>query len=653
MREIVLGNGAMMLNFDEDLNIRDLYWPYEGFENHGDANRSACGIFADQRLSWLFSSEWQKSLGYLPDTPITQINAVNRNLGLELKINDALHPAEDLYLKRIVIRNLRDYPREAKIIFYQDFSIRGIEAGDSAVYDPKTGGVYHYKKGCYILANCMTGRGGVEEYSTGVKRYQGREGTFKDAEDGHLALNPIADGPVDSAIGVKVQLTPYGEDEVYYWLIVGHRLQDLRAANQRFLTRSPLAWLEEMTCHYRCWIRRSRHDFGSLSLRQVELFKSSLFTIRSQMDRKGAVVASPDADTFLVARDHYMYLWPRDGAMVAHGLDIAGYPEESRRIYLFCGKVISEEGYFLQRYNPDGSPGCTWHPMILDGQEIPPIQEDETALLLWALGYHFQLYQDVDLVASLYDRLIWPALNFMCSYLDPETGLVAPSWDLWEERRGIMSFTCGAVYGALNLGVPMALAVEDQEMAESCRITAGLLRQAMAAHLYQPGLGRFVRGLFHDRDGRLVPDYTMDSSMYGLFAFGAFPADDDRIEATMRAIGTELWAKTEVGGLARYTNDYYYRVSDEIDKVPGNPWIITTLWLADWHIARGTPKDLERARGLIDWVTHHARPGNLLPEQINPYTGEPISVCPLTWSHSTLVKVIMDYLIKVESVKLN
>jgi GH15 family glucan-1,4-alpha-glucosidase len=385
----------------------------------------------------------------------------------------------------------------------------------------------------------------------------------------------------------------------------------------------------------------------------VELFKSSLFTIRSQIGRRGAVVASSDADTFLVARDHYMYLWPRDGAMVAHALDLVGYPEEARRIYTFCGSVISDEGYFLQRYNPDGTPGCTWHPMILDGREVPPIQEDETALVLWALGRHFQIYGDDDLVLSLYERMIRPALKFMSGYLDAETGLVAPSWDLWEERRGILSFTCGAVYGALQLGQSLALAAGDHEMADRSRIAAGLLRQAMAAHLYLPELGRFVRGLFPDRDGKLIPDYTLDASMYGLFAFGAFPADDPRIESTMKAVGTELWVKTDVGGVARYTGDYYHRVSDDLETVPGNPWIITTLWLADWHIARGTREDLERARNLIEWAVSHAGGGNLLSEQIHPYTGEPVSVCPLTWSHSTLVKVIMDYLLKLESVKLN
>ena len=54
----------------------------------------------------------------------------------------------------------------------------------------------------------------------------------------------------------------------------------------------------------------------------------------------------------------------------------------------------------------------------------------------------------------------------------------------------------------------------------------------------------------------------------------------------MRAVEQKLWVKTGVGGVARYENDYYHRVSSDIATVPGNPWFICTLWLADYFIAR-------------------------------------------------------------------
>ena len=78
----------------------------------------------------------------------------------------------------------------------------------------------------------------------------------------------------------------------------------------------------------------------------------------------------------------------------------------------------------------------------------------------------------------------------------------------------------------------------------------------------------------------------MDASLAGLFQFGMYAADDPKIVATMEAVRERLWVRTDVGGLARYENDYYHQISTDIAQVPGNPWFICTLWLADWYIAK-------------------------------------------------------------------
>ena len=79
-------------------------------------------------------------------------------------------------------------------------------------------------------------------------------------------------------------------------------------------------------------------------------------------------------------------------------------------------------------------------------------------------------------------------------------------------------------------------------------------------------------------------------------------------------------------------------------NVAGNPWPICTLWLAFWKIATAsTPADLERARGLIELVAERALPSGVLAEQFDPYTGAPLSVSPLTWSHATFVETALAY----------
>ena len=64
------------------------------------------------------------------------------------------------------------------------------------------------------------------------------------------------------------------------------------------------------------------------------------------------------------------------------------------------------------------------------------------------------------------------------------------------------------------------------------------------------------------------------------------------------------------------------------------------------HRRAKEPQDLEKARRLLHWVVDHALDSGLLPEQLHPQTGSPISVTPLTWSHSTYVLTVVKYLAK-------
>jgi GH15 family glucan-1,4-alpha-glucosidase len=91
--------------------------------------------------------------------------------------------------------------------------------------------------------------------------------------------------------------------------------------------------------------------------------------------------------------------------------------------------------------------------------------------------------------------------------------------------------------------------------------------------------------------------------------------------------------------MARYENDGYYQVNPH---VPGNPWIICTLWLADYLIrVSAKDEDLDQAKGLLTWVAKHALPSGVMPEQVHPDSGQPLSVSPLTWSHATYVSVFL------------
>ena len=139
--------------------------------------------------------------------------------------------------------------------------------------------------------------------------------------------------------------------------------------------------------------------------------------MRSHVDNNGAIIASCDSDVLQFNRDTYSYVWPRDGAIVALAFDMAGYPEVSRMFFQFCDKIINEDGYFSHKYSPDGSIGSSWHSMVdLRGKLQLPIQEDETALVLFALYKHFQKYHDVEFIATVYPRLVLKTTEFLLDF---------------------------------------------------------------------------------------------------------------------------------------------------------------------------------------------------------------------------------------------
>jgi len=140
-------------------------------------------------------------------------------------------------------------------------------------------------------------------------------------------------------------------------------------------------------------------------------------------------------------------------------------------------------------------------------------------------------------------------------------------------------------------------------------------------------------------------DMTIDAAMYSIFAFGEMNPHDSKVVSTMNAIRERLWIKTEVGGLARYENDYYHQISQDLENVPGNPWFICTMWLAQYDIAAArTTDDLKSAVVLMEWVANRALSSGVLAEQVHPYSNEPLSVSPLTWSHATFVTCVLEYL---------
>jgi GH15 family glucan-1,4-alpha-glucosidase len=266
--------------------------------------------------------------------------------------------------------------------------------------------------------------------------------------------------------------------------------------------------------------------------------------------------------------------------------------------------------------------------------------------VLLALWQHYQIFRDIEFIKPLYRPLVRGCADFMVEYRDQNTGLPLPSYDLWEERRGVHAFTVAAVWAGLEAAGNFARTYNQQELADHYHQTAEEMRQGAVTHLWDSQRGYFSRTLYPSGNGSYRRDSILDVSLLALPLLGMLKPDDPKVRATVEAIHRRLWCQTEVGGLARYENDYYHQVSRDTEKVPGNPWFIGALWLARYYISIAhSHADLERARELLRWTERYALPSGLLPEQVNPYTGEPLSVAPLTWSHAAYVTTVQEYLL--------
>ena len=653
-RDIPLGNGTLLVTFDRKYQLRDFYFPHPGRENQTSGEPFRIGVWADGTFSWVSSDDWVRELRYQSETLVSEVKLHCERLAIEILSTDAVDFYENVLVRRMVVTNLTDMPREVRVFFHHDFRISETEISDTAYFDPSTSSVIHYKRNRYFLTACRSEhKHSFDQWATGRKGFGGAEGTWRDAEDGLLGGNAIAQGSVDSTIGITLDLDPHGKEAISYWLAAGKSYADVQTINQVVRDKEPESLIQRTAVYWRAWVNKEGLSFDGLPSHIADAFKRSLLIIRTNLDDNGAVLAANDGDVEDYNGDTYSYMWPRDGALTSYALDISGFSELARRFYLFAKDLVTNGGYFLHKYTPDGQPGSSWHPWINQGTVQLPIQEDETALILWGLWKHYHEHRDFEFVTEFYRPVITKAANFMVEYRHADTGLPLPSYDLWEERRGIHTFTASAVWAGLQAAARFAELFGEQDLVARYEKAAEEIKSGVLRYLFRPELGRFARTMTFTSSGSAEYDPTIDASLYGIWYFGLLPPDDPMVRSTMEAVRQRLWSKTEVGGLARYENDCYHQVTGDVANVPGNPWFICTLWLAEYQIALADSEQaLEQARGLIEWVIGHALDSGVLAEQVHPYSDEPLSVSPLTWSHAQLVTTVMEYLFKLRQLKL-
>lgn len=647
-RPIVLSNGELHVGLNAFGTVHDFYYPYVGFENHsaGGNLRHKVGVWIDGELSWIDHpknrpDEWTFTFSYPHSALIGRTIAKNERMGIILEFDDFVDSYVSVFMRNIHVINLSDKDREIRLFMHQAFVIGDSRSNtDTAQYLPDSDAILHYRgRRAFVISGECNG-GPFDQYTVGLFGIENREGTYCDAYDGELGMNNVEHGRVDSTIRFKMDIAAKSSGRVHYWITAGTSNREALYIHKQIKKDGLSSYLHRTADWWREWLKPTTDIIDKISPEHRTTFLQSAMIIKSQIDKRGAVIASTDTSMLNNSRDAYAYSWPRDGAYALWPLIRMGYKDEAYRFFEFTKRGLHSDGYLMHKYRADGALGSSWHSYIHDGIVAPPIQEDETALPLFMFAQFYQMNPEPSLLKDFYESMVVPMADFLAGSIDKLTGLPEPSYDLWEQTFLTSTYTTAVVYAALLAASDLATAANDPDNAVKWRSVAGDIQAAAHKHLYNFDKKVFYMGLNVKNEEIVMNDVVDCSSVFGAYIFGLFAAESEEMISSVKTIEQMFGINDGAIGLPRYENDEYRRASPGIT---GNIWFITSFWLAQYYIDSGKT---QKAMEILDWAQSHAMSTGMMAEQLDPVTNEIVSPAPLTWTHAEYIATLLDLISK-------
>lgn len=638
-RPIVLSNGELHVGLNNYGLVHDFYFPYVGLENHaaGKDLRHKVGVWVDGIISWLDDDSWDISFKSADEALVGHTKAKHAKLGIIIEFDDFVDATSNIFLRNIHVVNLSTKNRIVRIFLHQAFVIGDSRSNtDTAQFLPSSHALLHYRgRRAFVISGRDQFNQPFDQHSIGLFGIEGHEGTWRDADDGELANGNVEHGRVDSTVRFELELGSHSSYRLHYWITAGTSTREALSLHKAVLQVGLDDRLQDTVEWWHEWLTPALAVAKKIPAEHRTGFIKSAMIIKSHIDKRGALIASTDTAMLNYSRDAYAYCWPRDGAYSLWPLIRMGYTDEPRNFFQFCREVLHPRGYLMHKFQADGALGSSWHPYVHGSLSAPPIQEDETAIVLFTFAQFYQAHPDQSLLGEFYESLVKKMANFMVLNIDDTTGLPRPSYDLWEEVFLTTTYTTSVVYAGLIAAAELADKMEDKSSAVRWRTSAEDIRQAARKHLYDTDSGALRKGLIVS-DDKIEYDSTIDTaSFFGAFMYGLFDIQSEEVKGTLDAIKQRL-STADSPGLPRYENDNYRRKSAEY---PSNWWFICSLWLAQYYIETNQTED---ANKILDWVRSLASSTGLLSEQIDSLTATQTSVAPLIWSHAEYMATLLD-----------
>lgn len=630
--DAIVGNSHMLACLSGSGELVRLFWPNIDYPQHTE--KFAAGIFdTAQKHStlWLHEHYWQHNQYYITNTNILVTVCSNIDKGIRVLQTDYVLIDKDVLVRSYEIENTGVHEMDLGFMVYSSAITTNPELR-STLFDFNYDALVHYRHGYYISL-CAD----REAYQFQLGNNALDAAAYTEL-GGYDSIGMMSDGAVSWKLGA---VRPGEKKRITVSISASTTLKGVRNLMKDVKNSDPEALLKDVESYWKNFLSTAR-QIASGNEEIDLLYKRSLLVFKLMTDETtGGLLAAPEIDEEFTKCGRYAYCWGRDAAFITGALDRCGLTGAVDKFYQWAVDVQDEDGSWHQRYHMDGNLAPSWG-----------LQIDETGTLVWGMLKHYEITGNSDFLRKVWNS-VRKAVEFILAFMDPETGLPAPSFDLWEERQGEHAYSSAAVYGGVKSGAAMARILGmDKELVDRWETAAEGIKQAIVRNFWKEDRRSFIRSVrtklnpwgseyTHEKvllkvnpKGYLrdytLEDGTADVSLLGIaIPFEVFDVEDGRVEGTVENIERTL-AVFGTGGIKRYENDNY---------MGGNPWVLTTLWLALYYIRR---KQYHKAKSCFDWAVRSRTRLGLLPEQVNKDTGEPGWVIPLTWSHAMFVLVLIE-----------
>jgi alpha,alpha-trehalase len=339
----------------------------------------------------------------------------------------------------------------------------------------------------------------------------------------------------------------------------------------------------------------------------------------------GALVAAPTASIPApiggVRNWDYRYTWIRDASFSVYALRRIGFAAEA-------GAFL---GWVLDTFEHGSAPKIMYD---LEGSPVPDERVDpelegyrRSAPVRWGNGAADQRQHDVygEILDCAYqwvrgggriDEHLWTRLASLAdlaidAWRLPDQGI----WEVRSEGR-VFTYSAGLCQVAVDRAARLAEQLDLPGPASTWRRAAEELREMVLERSWDEG----AQTLSEHVDG----GGSLDASLLALPLRRVVSAEHPRMVATTAAVAERLSAG---GGLL-----YRYLHEDSPDGIPGDEgaFVLCSFWLVE-NLARQA--QLEKASELYASLCARASSVGLLPEQIDPSSGEFCGNFPQAFSH--------------------